>query len=64
MGLNLSTYQGTMQGGSNGAVIVPGDANSSLLVQKQTGYMPHFGQLTPKELALVIDWIDAGAPEK
>ncbi len=64
MGLNLTTYQGTMQGGSNGPVIVPGDAVGSLLVQKQSGAQPHFGQLTPEELKLVIDWINAGAPEK
>jgi hypothetical protein len=53
-----------MQGGTNGPVIIPGDANGSLLVQKQSGETPHFGQLPPEELALVIDWINAGAPEK
>ena len=63
-GLNLTTYPGTMQGATDGPVIVPGDANGSLLVQKQSGAQPHFGQLTPEELALVIDWINAGAPEK
>jgi hypothetical protein len=45
-------------------VIVPGNANGSLLVQKQSGTTPHFSQLTPEELQLVIDWINAGAPEK
>lgn len=63
-GLNLTTYQAAMQGGSNGPVIIPGDANASPLVQKQSGSTPHFGQLTPEELILVIDWINAGAPEK
>ncbi len=63
-GLNLTTYQGAMLGGSNGPVIIPGDATASLLVQKQSGSVPHFGQLTPEELTLVIDWINAGAPEK
>ncbi|HEX9092158.1 MAG TPA: NapC/NirT family cytochrome c [Anaerolineales bacterium] len=63
-GLNLTTYQGAIQGGTAGPVIVPGDANGSLLVQKQSGTQPHFGQLTPEELVLVIDWINAGAPEK
>jgi len=63
-GLNLTTYQTAMQGATDGPVIVPGDANGSLLVQKQSGAQPHFGQLTPEELALVIDWINAGAPEK
>jgi hypothetical protein len=63
-GLNLTTYQGTMQGGTSGPVITPGDADGSLLVQKQTGELPHFGQLSPEELSIVIDWINEGAPEK
>jgi mono/diheme cytochrome c family protein len=63
-GLNLTTYQSALQGGTNGAVIIPGDANASPLVQKQSGALPHFSQLTPEELTLVIDWINAGAPEK
>jgi mono/diheme cytochrome c family protein len=63
-GLNLTTYQTAMQGGTNGAVIIPYDADGSLLVQKQSGAQPHFGQLSTEELSLVIDWINAGAPEK
>jgi hypothetical protein len=62
--LNLTTYQTALQGATNGPVIIPGDAKASPLVQKQSGTAPHFSQLTPKELALVIDWINAGAPEK
>jgi hypothetical protein len=53
-----------MQGGNTGAVIVPGDPAGSLLVTKQSGDTPHFGQLKPSELQFVTDWIDAGAPEK
>ncbi len=64
MGLNLTTYQTAMQGGTDGPVILPGDAAGSLLVQKQSGATAHFGQLTPEELQLVVDWINAGAPEK
>ncbi len=63
-GLNLTTYQGAMRGSANGPVIIPGDAVGSLLVQKQSGAQPHFGQLTPEELNLVIEWINAGVPEK
>jgi cytochrome c553 len=63
-GLNLTTYQGAMQGGTNGPVIIPGDANGSVLVQKQSGSQAHFSQLTLEELTLVIDWINAEAPEK
>ena len=63
-GLNLTTYQAALQGSANGPVILPGDPEQSLLVQKQSGAQPHFGQLTPEQLQLVIDWINAGAPEK
>lgn len=62
-GLNLTTYADAMKGGSSGAVIVPGDAANSLLVQKQQAG-GHPGQLTPEELAQVIEWINANAPEK
>lgn len=62
-GLDLTTYAGAMAGSNNGPVINPGDPEGSLLVQKQTDTMPHFGQLTKEELQLVIDWIEAGAPE-
>jgi mono/diheme cytochrome c family protein len=63
-GLNLTTYAGLMAGGSSGPAIVPGDPDTSLLVQKQSGAQAHFGQLTPEELQLVMDWISAGAAEK
>ena len=63
-GLNLTTYQGAMLGRINGPVIIPGDAEGSLLVQKQSGETPHFSQFSPEEITLVIDWINAGAPEK
>jgi formate dehydrogenase gamma subunit len=62
-GLNLSTYADAMKGGSDGPVIVPGDAASSLLVKKQQAG-GHPGQLTPEEIDQVIEWINAGALEK
>jgi len=64
MGLDLTTYGGAMKGGQNGAVIIPNDPQGSLLVQKQSGAQPHFGQLNPDELDMVIEWIKNGAPEK
>jgi hypothetical protein len=64
MGLDLTTYAGAMKGGQNGAVIIPNDPQGSLLVQKQSGAQPHFGQLNPDELDMVIEWIKNGAPEK
>ena len=62
-GLDVTSYASLMAGGQNGAVIVPGDPQNSLLVQKQSGEQPHFAQLSPQELQMVIDWINAGAPE-
>jgi len=63
-GLNLTTYSSAMKGSVNGAVILPGDPANSLIIKKQTDTQPHFAQLPPEELALVKDWIQAGAPEK
>ena len=64
LGLNLTTYQTARAGSVNGPVIVPGNPDDSLLIKTQTGDQPHFGQLSPEELQLVIEWIKAGAPEK
>jgi formate dehydrogenase gamma subunit len=61
-GLSLSTYSDAMKGGASGPVIVPGDgANSLLVTRQQAGGHP--GQLTPEEIAQVIEWIDAAALE-
>lgn len=62
-GLTLATYQDALKGGDHGPAIVPGDPNASLLVQIQS-QGSHPGQLTSEELKSVIDWIQAGAPEK
>ena len=63
LGLNLTTYTTAMAGGNSGPVIVPGDPQASLLIEKQSGAAPHFGQLSAQELQGVVDWIAAGAPE-
>jgi hypothetical protein len=62
-GLNMLTYAGLMKGGADGAVIVPGDSAGSKLVQVQSAGN-HFANLTAEELAVIQQWIDAGAPEK
>jgi cytochrome b subunit of formate dehydrogenase/mono/diheme cytochrome c family protein len=61
-GLNLSTYADAMKGSASGPVILSGDATNSLIVQKQQ-QGNHPGQLTPEEIAQLIEWINAGAPE-
>jgi mono/diheme cytochrome c family protein len=62
-GLNLTTLADAMKGGNSGAAIVAGDSTNSLIVQKQQAGN-HPGQLTPEEIAQLVEWIDAGAPEK
>jgi len=62
-GLNLLTYQSLMKGSDDGPVIVPGDSENSLLFQVQSAGK-HFAKLLQDELAIVKQWIDAGAPEK
>ena len=62
-GLNLGIYEDAMKGGDSGSVIVPGDPQGSLLIQKQSGEQAHFGQFTSEELDLIVQWIQDGAPE-
>jgi hypothetical protein len=62
-GLTLATYQDALVGGDHGPAIVPGDPDTSELVQVQS-QGGHPGQLTAEELKSVIEWIKAGAPEK
>ena len=63
-GLDLTTFQGIMKGTVNGQVILPGDFANSKLIKIQSQPQPHFAQLSPDELTLVSNWIDAGALEK
>ncbi len=62
-GLDLSSYEGVLVGGASGPVIVPGDPAASLLVVRQAAG-DHPGQLSGEELALIRQWIQAGAPEQ
>ncbi len=62
-GLNLITYADAIKGSNSGPVIIPGNAAGSLIVQKQQ-VGNHPGQLTPEEIAQLIEWINAGALEK
>jgi mono/diheme cytochrome c family protein/thiosulfate reductase cytochrome b subunit len=60
--LSLKTYADAVKGGKSGPAVVPNDPDNSTLVtvQQQGG---HAGQLSDAELAQVIAWIEAGAPE-
>ena len=61
-GLSFLTYADALKGSQNGAVILAGNSAGSKLVLVQSG--DHFALFTPEELAVIIQWIDAGAPEK
>jgi predicted transcriptional regulator len=59
----LATYQSALAGGNSGPGIVPFNADdSNIVIMQEKGNHP--GQLTEAELQQVIDWINAGAPEK
>ncbi len=62
--LHMDSYESLMAGSQNGPVIIAGNANDSLLVQKiSSGEMPKRGpKLTPAQIQVIIDWVNAGAP--
>jgi mono/diheme cytochrome c family protein len=62
-GLDLTTYERVMAGSFNGAVIIPGNANESYLVQQVIeGEMPKRGPgLTDQQIQIIADWVNQGA---
>jgi mono/diheme cytochrome c family protein len=67
--LAMNTYESLMQGGMHGSPVVPGNADSSL-VMKKLGPNPPFGRQMPlmskeklseEEVALIAKWINQGA---
>jgi formate dehydrogenase gamma subunit len=62
-GLSMLTYADIMAGGADGPVVLPGDSANSPIIQIQTAG-GHAVELSPEELQLIADWIDAGAAEK
>jgi nitrate/TMAO reductase-like tetraheme cytochrome c subunit len=63
-GLDLTTYEGILQGSESGVVIVPSDPDNSMIIIIQTREEPHFAQLTSDELELLERWIAEGAAEE
>ena len=65
-GLNLESYDNTLDGGNNGYVVVPGDHVSSELYIRITlpsssdEDMPPQGSLSQDEIDLIAQWIDEG----
>jgi mono/diheme cytochrome c family protein len=67
-GLTLDNYASLIQGGNSGAVIVAGDPDGSLLIQRLEGtvtpQMP-LGQtpLPSSQIQTIRDWIENGAED-
>ncbi|MCF6286734.1 MAG: hypothetical protein L3K26_16300 [Candidatus Hydrogenedentes bacterium] len=66
-GLNLATLGTTLEGGSSGPSIVPGDPDGSrlmaLITQAEEPFMPPSGDpLTPEQIEIIRKWIADGAP--
>lgn len=67
-GLDLRTYDSTIDGGVNGNTVVSGDSGASTLYTKTTSSPPFLSRMpltgTPLSLAeqrTIADWIDQGA---
>lgn len=62
-GLILKSYTDLMAGSDNGPVVVPSDAENSLIVEMlRTNKMPKKGpKLTPPQVQLIVDWVNQGA---
>ncbi|MFM8290203.1 MAG: PSD1 and planctomycete cytochrome C domain-containing protein [Planctomycetia bacterium] len=67
-GLRLDSQPGWRAGCDSGAVIVPGDADASLLVEAvrysdDGPQMPPDGELSAAEVELLVEWVRRGAPD-
>jgi mono/diheme cytochrome c family protein len=68
-GWDASSYESVIGSGDHAPIIIPGDAESSLLVQKMIGtheegaIMPPSGQLLESQIQIILDWITAGAED-
>jgi hypothetical protein len=68
-GLNLESYSGLMAGGDHGAVVTPGDADGSIIIQKLSpsppfgARMPASGSVTQAWRNQLYIWIQQGAAD-
>jgi Protein of unknown function (DUF1549)/Protein of unknown function (DUF1553)/Planctomycete cytochrome C len=62
-GLDLSSRETAIQGGKNGAALVPGRPDASLMFRKiSAGQMPPGNPLPDDERESILNWIKAGSP--
>jgi mono/diheme cytochrome c family protein len=68
-GWDASNYEAVMNSGDNAPVVIPGEAEGSLLGQKIIGthtegtIMPPSGKMPVADITSILDWIAAGAPD-
>ncbi len=63
--LRLDSLAAQLRGGDSGTVIVPGDADSSLLIQAvryESYQMPPKSKLPARDIDTLVRWVDMGAP--
>ena len=63
-GLLLDSHSGVQRGSDSGAVIVPGDPESSLLIRAvryEENEMPPDARLSEKQVAILVEWVKQGA---
>ncbi|MEA2093584.1 MAG: c-type cytochrome, partial [Pseudomonadota bacterium] len=66
-GWDASSYDSVLETGNNAPVVIPGDAENSLLAQKMVGtqtigsIMPPARLLPEHEIQVILDWIAEGA---
>ncbi|MFM7863337.1 MAG: c-type cytochrome domain-containing protein, partial [Planctomycetaceae bacterium] len=64
--MRLDHREGVLRGGDSGAAIVPGNPETSLLMQAvryETTEMPPAGRLSDQQIELLAEWIRRGAPD-
>lgn len=65
-GMVMESFDSLMKGGAHGSPVLPGKSADSRMVQMLEGkiqpQMPFGSKLKPEQIAVIIKWIDAGAP--
>jgi len=66
-GWDASSYSSVMTSGQDAPVVIPNDSSNSLLAKRllgtEGGIMPPSGKLPADVIQLILDWINAGAPD-
>lgn len=64
-GLSLEDRESVLAGGESGPAIIPGDVDGSLLIEavrRESFEMPPDKPLSSRELAILEEWVERGAP--